>query len=67
MDDIPPAKKRAHDEACDFIDPDLLGLKKRGWNGSTTVPKYPHLEETHERKLTKVHPSHDRANDFWDN
>ncbi len=54
IDDIPQAKKRAHDEACEFVDPDILGLKKRDWNASIKVPKYPHLEETFERKLTKV-------------
>mgnify|MGYP000850438897 CR=1 FL=1 len=54
VDDIPPAKKRAHDEVCEFVDPDVLELKKRNWNASVTVPKYPHLEETFERKLTKV-------------
>lgn len=54
LDDIPSQKKVAHDKMSDFIDPDLLGLKRTDWNSSSKIPKYPHLEETFERKLMKV-------------
>lgn len=56
MDDVPKVKKESHDTMCEFVDPDLLGLKKMNWNGSSKIPKYPHLEETFERKLMKVLP-----------
>jgi hypothetical protein len=38
----------------DFIDPDYLGLRKKEWNGSVSVPKDMSIEESHERKLIKV-------------
>ncbi len=33
---------------------DLLGLRKKEWNNSVSVPKNPLTEETHERKLIKI-------------
>jgi hypothetical protein len=46
--------KKIHDEIVEFIDPDLLELRKRPWNSSVLVPKNPILEETFERKLIKI-------------
>lgn len=37
-----------------LVDPDLLGLRPREWNNSTSVPLNPLAEETHERKLIKI-------------
>ena len=37
-----------------FIDPDLLGLRKKEWNTSVSIPGNALNEETHERKLIKV-------------
>ena len=40
-----------------------MGLRKKEWNNSVSVPKNPLTEETHERKLIKIklglfdHPS----------
>lgn len=38
----------------DEIDPDFLGLRKKPWNNSTTLPVHPETEETFERKMIKV-------------
>jgi hypothetical protein len=53
-DDVPPNAKKVHDEVKDFIDPDYLGLRKREWNPSVSMPKNPLAEETFERKMIKV-------------
>ena len=38
-EDIPAKAKTIKEEVRHFIDPDHLGLRKRGWNGSVSVPK----------------------------
>jgi hypothetical protein len=38
----------------DFVDPDILELKKNKWNASVSCPKDNQQEETFERKLIKV-------------
>lgn len=53
-EDVPEKAKIIRDQVKDFIDPDLLGLRKKEWNNSVAVPKNPLLEETHERKLVKI-------------
>lgn len=54
QDDIPDKAKEAKAYIQKVTDPDLLGLRKKEWNSSSSVPKNPIQEETHERKLIKV-------------
>lgn len=53
-DDVPIKAKKAHDQIVEFIDPDILELRKKQWNSSVLVPKNPIIEETFERKLIKI-------------
>jgi len=53
-DDIPIKSKQIHDEIREFVNPDILELRKKNWNQSVLFPKNPILEETFERKLVKV-------------
>lgn len=54
QDDIPDKAKEAKAYIQKVTDPDLLGLRKKEWNSSSSVPKNPIQEETHERKLIKI-------------
>lgn len=51
---MPTHVRTVKNEVKDFIDPDHLGLRKKEWNGSVSVPKDMAAEESHERKLIKV-------------
>jgi len=53
-EDIPKPKLEAYRSMKDFTDPDVLGLKKKGWNAGTLVSKYPAQEETFDRKLMRI-------------
>ncbi|KRX03765.1 hypothetical protein PPERSA_04273 [Pseudocohnilembus persalinus] len=53
-EDIPLKALDAKKTIQQKIDPDLLGLRNRQWNNSTSVPLNPLQEETHERKLIKI-------------
>lgn len=53
-DDIPGHVKTIKEEINHLIDPDHLGLRKKRWNASVSVPKNFEKEETHEQKLLKV-------------
>lgn len=52
--DIPPAKKLIHDEIQRFIDPDILGLKRRDWMPSSQKPKMRPEDFIIEEELIKV-------------
>ncbi|KAL4468592.1 hypothetical protein ABPG74_005095 [Tetrahymena malaccensis] len=54
QDDIPQKAMEIKKQIKNFIDLDILNLKKKEWNSSCSVPKNPLLEETHERKLIKI-------------
>lgn len=54
-DDIPLRAKHIHDDVLQFVDPDILELRKKEWNPSVLVPKNPIWEETFERRLIKVY------------
>lgn len=53
-EDVPTHVREIKNQVKDFIDPDHLGLRKKEWNGSVSVPKDMTAEESHERKLIKV-------------
>jgi hypothetical protein len=53
-DDIPANAKTIKEEVKNLVDPDHLGLRKKPWNVSVSVPKNFEKEETHEQKLLKV-------------
>jgi len=53
-DDIPLYARTIKEEINNLIDPDHLGLRKKNWNASVSVPKSFEKEETHEQKLLKV-------------
>lgn len=53
-EDIPPQARTIKEEINTLIDPDHLGLRKKQWNTSVSVPKNFEKEETHEQKLLKV-------------
>jgi len=57
-DDIPLPARTIKEEINQLIDPDHLGLRKKHWNASVSVPKSMEKEETHEQKLLKVLPSY---------
>lgn len=46
-DDIPLAARTIKEEINTLIDPDHLGLRKKDWNTSVSVPKNFEAEETH--------------------
>lgn len=50
-DDIPIAVREKHNEVVQFIDPDFLGMRKKEWNSSVSVPTNPLAEQDHQRKL----------------
>ncbi|EGR30381.1 hypothetical protein IMG5_133480 [Ichthyophthirius multifiliis] len=54
QEDIPIQAIEKKIKIKEFINPDLLNLRKKEWNTSVAVPKNPLLEETHERKLIKI-------------
>ncbi len=41
-------------EVQQFIDPDILELRKKTWNPSVSCPKNNEQDETFERKLIKI-------------
>ncbi|CAD8142419.1 unnamed protein product [Paramecium pentaurelia] len=53
-EDIPQKALQIKQFIQTFVDPDILGLRKKQWNYSVSVPKNPLSEETHERKLVKI-------------
>ena len=53
-EDIPNEVKTIKDDIKNLIDPDHLGLRKKPWNGSVSVPKNMEKQQTHEQKLLKV-------------
>lgn len=38
-DDVPPKARTIKDSVKNLIDPDHLGLRKKHWNASVSVPK----------------------------
>jgi len=52
-EEIPKTNYEAKVQMKQFADPDILGLRKKEWNGSVSVP-YNTQEEDFERKLTKI-------------
>ncbi len=52
-EDVPAHVMEAKNQMTQLVDPDILGLRKKGWNRSTAVSKN-QQEEDFERKLTKV-------------
>lgn len=53
-EDIPQAARTIKESIREFVDPDYLGLRKKEWNTSVSVPKHLEEDETHEQKLLKV-------------
>ena len=53
-DDVPLKARKINQEIREFIDPDILGLRKKPWNNSVLFPKNPLSDETFERKMIKV-------------
>lgn len=54
-EDMPLKAVTAKKEMEILVDSDILGLRKKEWNGSSFVPKN-NQEEDFDRKLTKVCP-----------
>jgi len=52
-EDVLPHKIEAKNQMTQLVDPDILGLRKKGWNRSTYVNSN-NQEEDFERKLTKI-------------
>jgi hypothetical protein len=52
-EDIPKKSYEAKVAMTQLVDPDILGLRKKDWNGSVSVPVNAQ-EEDFERKLTKI-------------
>lgn len=54
-EDIPVERRKKHDEIVQFIDPDILGLKRRTWINSTNLFEKKRQEEACvEEELVKV-------------
>ena len=53
-DDIPLEVREKHNEVVQFIDPDFLGMRKKEWNSSVSVPTNPLAEQDHQRKLLNI-------------
>jgi len=52
-EDMPKKSHEAKVAMNQLVDPDILGLRKKDWNNSVSVP-FNAQEEDFERKLTKV-------------
>jgi len=52
-EDVPVYKVEAKNQMAQLVDPDILGLRKKGWNKSTYTRDH-NQEEDFERKLTKI-------------
>lgn len=61
-EDVPFHAKTIKEEIKQLVDPDHLGLRKKDWNASVSVPKNFEKEETHEQKLLKVKAQSPRSN-----
>ena len=53
-EEIPKKALEAKYQMKDLVDPDLLSLRKKDWNQSTSVPRNIAEEEDFQRKLTRV-------------
>jgi len=53
-DDIPLGVREKHQDILKFIDPDFLGMRKKEWNTSVSVPVNPQAEQDHQRKLLNI-------------
>ena len=53
-EDVPAKARTIKESVKHLIDPDHLGLRKRHWNASVSVPKKFEADETHEQRLLKV-------------
>lgn len=53
-EDIPEEKRKIHQEIKEMIDPDYLGMAKKRWNLSTSVPQNRNADQDHQRRLLNV-------------
>lgn len=52
-EDVPQKAVESKKQMTQLVDPDILGLRKKGWDKSVAVPLNAQ-EEDFDRKLTKV-------------
>lgn len=53
-DDIALDIRDKHNEVLEFTDPDFLGMRKKEWNTSVSVPTNALAEQDHQRKLLNI-------------
>lgn len=53
-DDIPIQVRDIHNNVREFIDPDFLGMRKKEWNSSVSIPMNQAIEQDHQRKLLNI-------------